>query len=275
MTSNFQGLWRNYLFLIVLVAFSIISIWWLTIQPLSSGTLIEQKHLWSSSYVFLSFCGGLFGILISRKWGGYRSAVGRSILAFSLGLFLQTFGQLVYNYYTLVAHVEAPYPSLGDLGYFGSIFAYLYGAILLAKTAGVKISLKSYHSQLIAVLFPLLMLSASYAVFLNSYEFDWTQPLKVFLDFGYPLGQACYVSVAILTLLLCGNTLGGKMRSPVLWILFALVVQYFCDSCFLFEANQGLWYAAGPGDYFYVLSYFLMSVSLIQLGVMYEHIRKS
>ena len=119
------------------------------------------------------------------------------------------------------------------------------------------------------------MLGLSYTLFLRSYEFDWSQPLKVFLDFGYPLGQACYVSVAILTLLLSRKILGGMMRGPILAILIALIVQYASDFNFLYQANQGTWFVGGYGDELYAISYFLMSIALMYIGHMFAKIKDS
>ena len=128
---------------------------------------------------------------------------------------------------------------------------------------------------MLAVVLPLLMLIISYSTFLVGYQFDWSQPLTIFLDFGYPLGQAVYVSIAILVLLVSRQFLGGMMRKPVLLVLFALIVQYICDSNFLFQANRGTWYAGGPGDYLYAVSYFVMSVSLIYIAMCFKKIKDS
>ena len=256
----------------------VITIWWFILGPFTSNdtdAVVHQKYIWGSVYQLLALWGAVCGLIISGRWGGTRSVIGRAIIAFSIGLLLQNLGQTVYSYYNLATHIQAPYPSVGDIGYFGSIFAYLYGAFLLAKASGVHVSLKSYHTKLIAVLFPLLMLWASYSFFLSNYDFDWSQPLKIFLDFGYPLGQACYVSVAILTLLLSRKMLGGIMRGPILAILIALFVQYCSDFNFLYQANQGSWFVGGYGDYMYAFSYFCMSIALMYLGYIFSRIKES
>lgn len=260
---------------VIIVIFLAISVWWLFVDPLHSDALVDAKHAWSSTYGVLSLVGGIIGLTISRRWGGHRSVLGRALIAFSIGLLLQTFGQVVYNYYTLVAHLEAPYPSLGDVGYFGSIPAYVYGVVLLGKAAGARISLKQFHNQILAVLLPLGLLTLSYFIFLNGYTFDWSSPLTIFLDFGYPLGQAVYVSLALLILIVSIRLLGGVMKKPLTLLLIALVVQYVCDFNFLYQANQSAWYAGGPGDYLYAISYLLMTLSLIYTGIVFRRIRES
>ena len=275
LTDLFRKHWTADVAVLLLI---IATIWWIVLHPFTPSdaeSIVYQRYIWGSLYQLIALWGAICGIIIARLWGANRSVIGRAIIAFSLGLLLQNLGQTVYSYYNLFAHIQAPYPSLGDIGYFGSIFAYLYGAYLLAKASGVRVSLLSYHSKLIAILFPLVMLWLSYFLFLRTYEFDWSQPIKIFLDFGYPLGQACYVSVAILTLLLSRNILGGMMRGPILAILIALIVQYLSDFNFLYQANQGAWYVGGYGDELYALSYFLMSIALMYIGHMFAKIKES
>ena len=93
----------------------------------------------------------------------------------------------------------------------------------------------------------------------------------MFLDFGYPLGQALYVSLALLTYLLSTKTLGGIMKNKVLLILFALAVQYAADYNFLSQAYAETWRNGGYGDAIYLLAYFLMALGLIQLKQSFIH----
>jgi len=223
----------------------------------------------------MAYLGGVSGLLIARKWGGSKSVLGRSVLAFSIGLLCQGFGQSVYTYYLFHFHIAAPYPSLGDLGYFGTIPFYIYGSILLAKVSGVKVSLKLYRSKIQALIIPVLMLLTGYFLFLRHYTFDFTAPIKTFLDFGYPLGQAVYVSIAILAFMLSRKILGGIMRKPILFLIYALILQFLSDYIFLYQFNAGNWYVGGINDFMYLSSYFLMTISLIQLGVTFDNIKKS
>ena len=119
------------------------------------------------------------------------------------------------------------------------------------------------------------MLIISYIIFLRNYEFDWTNKIKIFLDFGYPLGQAIYVSLAVLTLILTAKVLGGIMKKPVILFLVALIMQYVSDFNFLFQANNGSWYVGGIGDFLYMLSYLLMTLSIIQIGYSLRSLKES
>lgn len=256
---------------LILFLLVILTIWWAVLNPFDpEGASENARFIWGASYQVITIIGGLLGIRTALAWGGARSTLGRSILCFSLGLLLQAFGQSVYSFYNLYQKIEAPYPSLGDVGFFGSIPFYIYGTILLAKVAGAKVSLRAFVNQIQAIVLPLILLGTSYAVFLRHYEFDWTKPLQVVLDFGYPLGQATYVALAILAFLLTRKVLGGIMRMPTLLLLTALVFQYLSDYNFLYQFSKETWYVGGYGDYMYLVSYFLMAISLLQLDAIYH-----
>jgi hypothetical protein len=243
--------------------FVFFSLWWLLLQIAFKPDSLSH-HIFGGVYGLMAIWGSICGIFISGKWGGLRSVMGRAIIMFSLGLFAQEFGQVAYFYYNFILHANL-YPSIGDAGFFGSIPLYVYGVWLLAKASGIKIGFRSFRNKIQALVIPLCLLAISYFSFLNDYKYDWTHPLTIFLDFGYPIGQAIYISLAIVTYLLSRKSLGGIMKNIILFILFALVVQYTADSTFLYQSHVGNWYVGGINDYMYLVAYFLMTMGLLQL----------
>lgn len=259
-----QTIKKNWAAQVAVVFFVLFTLWWVFLKLTTEPESLHNQ-LFAAVYGVMALWGAIWGVNISLKWGGFKSVMGKLILMFALGLFAQEFGQLTYSYYIYFARVEVPYPSIGDLGFFGYMPLYLYGILLLGRAAGIKVSLRSFKSQIQAVFIPLAMLVFSYILFLQKYEFDWSNPLIIFLDFSYPLGQAFNVSMAILVYSLSRKILGGIMRSRILFILIAFVAQYLADFTFLYQANRGTWYAGGINDYMYFVSYFLMTLALIQL----------
>jgi hypothetical protein len=134
----------------------------------------------------------------------------------------------------------------------------------LSKASGAKFSFTSLWGKIIAVIIPAILLLSSYLFFLSDYSFEDTTPLLVFLDFGYPLGQSLYVSLAVVTYFLTKKFLGGVMKWRVLFMIFALVFQYTADSTFLYQVRTDTWYAGSFSDYLFLVSYFFMSISLVQ-----------
>lgn len=258
---------------IAVISFLILTFFWLILPSTGEPDTFYYK-IFSALYGLMAIWGGVWGIAIAKNWGGFKSVLGRSILMFSLGLIAQEFGQIVYSYYNYVLQI-VPYPSLGDLGFFAAIPLYIYGSYLLAKASGVKVSLRSFSSIFLAVLIPVLMLSIGYLIFLKDYAFDWSQPLTVFLDFAYPLGEAIYLSIALLTFLLTRKLLGGAMRNKILFILFALLAQFIADWTFLYQASKGVVYPGGVNDYIYLCAYILMTYGLFQLNTTVMKLRNS
>ena len=250
---------------LITLLFLALSSWW--VYLIASGYTHggSKPQLFAASYGIMALVGGLVGLAASKKWGGAKSILGKSLLLFSLGLFAQEFGQLTYSYYIYFLKEAVPYPSIGDIGFFGSVILYIWAAILLAKTAGVGVALKSKSRILFALFLPAAMLAISYTVFLRGYQFSFSSlnsTLKVLLDFGYPLGQATYVAIAFLTYLLSKKLLGGVMKKKILILLFALVVQYIADFTFLYQNIHEKWVVGGWNDYLYLVAYFIMAIAL-------------
>lgn len=259
---------------LIIILWVALSLWWCYIYLIQDGLNINGNLLWAATYQLVAVTGALSAIVIARRWGGWQSLMGRTMLVFSIGLLLQCFGQSVFSYYNLVTGIEVPYPSLADLGFFLSVPTYIYGTVLLGRVAGVHVLLKSAKHKILAALLVISIVGFSGFFFMNHYEVDWSEPLRVFLDFGYPLGQALYVSLAIITYILSRSFLGGIMRKYLLLILIALAVQYTADFNFLFQATRGTWLNGGYGDYIYLFAYFTMGLSLIKLGGAFRKIRE-
>ena len=244
--------------------------WWVYLQMFVEKENI-QYGIFTTSKAILAIFGGASGIYIARGWGGATSQLGRSVNMFSFGLFFQAFGELAWGYSANIQHISLPYPSWADLGYFTAIPFYIYGAILLAKSSGIKITIQSFRKKLIAIMIPVGMLIIAYMLFLHGYTFDVSNPVKIFLDFGYPFGEAIYISVAIITFIFSRTLLDGIMRSKALLILVALLVQFIADYTFLYTIDtyyQGNYVTLG-----YLLAFFLMTLALLHLKSIQVHVK--
>lgn len=257
-----------------ILLFMVITVLWITIylRGLTEGV---ENNIYTLSYPFLSLLGGIIGIISAKKWGGLKSLFGKSIYFFSFGLLAQFFGQLLYSYYIYIENIQVPYPSLGDVGYFGSVIFYIFAVLTLGRVIAVRMSLQKIGDGLKAFLLPCILLVASYFFFLQGYTFDWSQPTKIILDFGYPFGQALYVSLAIVVLFLSRSTLGGLMKNPIRFLILALLVQYACDFMFLYQSSRGTWYVGGVNDFLYSVSYFLMTLALVYILSMFKRIQET
>jgi hypothetical protein len=257
---------KLYLIIFVYVLFTI---WWVLLQFF----IPEESYFhdaFSDTYGVLALLSGFVGISIAGKWGGIKSYIGRSILFLALGLLLQFLGQVVYSIYFYLLHIEVPYPSYGDVFFFGSIPLYVFGAWYLAKAAGCGLTFQKFSNKVVSILLPLVLLLMSYYIFLRGIVVDLNHPVKVFLDFGYPLGQSLYLAMAFLTYLLSREVLGGLMKKRLLLILFAFSVQYIADFVFLYKQSRGIWTPGGVSELIYLNAYFIMAMGLVSLSTVFD-----
>ena len=270
----YEQLKSSRLFIFTTAVFLLLILWWLSIffRGLTSG--IENDAFTIVLPIF-TLIGGIVGWKYSKKWGGFHSQLGRSIGMFTMGLLVQFLGYMLYTYYIYILGVEVPYPSIGDLFFFGSVLLYIYGAYLLAKVAGLVFSFSNIKNKILGILIPLGILLASYALFLNGYEPHWENFLVTFLDFGYPIGQAVYVSIALLALLFSRDILGGMMRRPIILLLFALIVQYIADFSFSYQVSRETWYVGGTNDLLYMVAGYLMTLAILSIGNMFYKVQES
>lgn len=230
------------------------------------------RQLWVQGAQLIALIGSIVGFNLFRKWGGLSSVFGRSIFFFSLGLFAQFFGGTVFTYYTAIQGIELPYPSIADIGYFISMLSYIIAAYYVARVVGFRSVTQKIKGKLLAIIVPLLLLSLSYTIFLRGYEFDWTSPLIIFLDFAYPLGDAIYISLGILALISGSIYLGGIMKIPLSFLLLALLLQFISDFNFLYQAYNETWVVGGYGDFIYMTAYCVMFLSLLAIKSAFKNI---
>ena len=203
----------------------------------------------------------------SKTWGGFKSLIGKAIIFMSIGLLLECFGQFVWSYYNIIAKVEIPFPSIADIGYLFMIPAYTIGVLYFAKAAGAKYALKELGKNILTIVgVPIVMLSVVYFLLLKSNTINLSSPLemfKTFLNYYSPLGEAITISVAILSYILSRKYLGGKMKSRVLYMLFALLFDFLAGMTFLYQAAIGTYYNGGINDLMFATSFTILSIGLI------------
>ncbi len=245
--------------------------WWLAVKFFYKFE--GDDILWGNLYQLIALSGAIGGFIVSRKFFyGVKSLnlVRRSIIFFSLGLVMQSFGQIFFGFLIAFFKVNVPYPSVADIGFFGSVLCYLYALILLANVSGIKITIKSFWQRPEVVIVPIALLGISYFIFLGGYQSDWHHPMRVLLDFLYPLLEALYLSLSLVIFIFSKHLLKGMLRWPGLFI--AMFVQYVADFNFLYQAKNGTWVNGGYGDLLYMCAYLVLSLSLIQLGITFQKI---
>lgn len=268
-----MNIFKNKLQIFVTLVFLGFLGWWFSFQHVvqAQGRSVQW---FGGTYGIVALIGSIIGFAAARRWGGFKTQLGRALTFFSLALLAQEAGQLILTYYIYGSKIQIPYPSWGDVAYFGSTLFYICGAYFLSKTAGVRFSLKDNKYKIIAVAVPIALLAVSFFVFLHHHQYDWHKPLTVFLDLGYPVGDAIYISLAIVSYLLTRKMLGGLMRSAILILLLAFVLQYISDFTFLYQSSRGTYLAGRYDDLSYFVTYFIAATAMIRFNAVYSGLRK-
>jgi len=87
------------------------------------------------------------------------------------------------------------------------------------------------------------------------------------------LGDASYISLAIISYLLSRKMLGGIMRKGILVLIFALVLQYVADFTFLYQSSRGTYLSGKFDDLFYLIAYFVTTSAMIKFYYTYQSLR--
>src|SRR3989344_288741 len=262
---------RNWLSRVLLFVYVALFVFWINIY-LSGSQEGFINNLFGALYPLISLSGGIFGlVVVSKKWGGMKSLIGRGVIFLSLGLLAEVFGQWAWSYFVVIKQVELPYPSIADFGYFLIVPFYALAMYNFAKASGVRVGLKSMMGKLQAIAIPVLMIVIAYTLFLQHVEVDLSNPLRTFLDFGYPGFEAIAISIGILTYSLSVGVLGGVMKPRILYLVFALVAQYITDYTFLYQVGTETYYNGGIVDLMYMTSLLIMSLGVISLNKIEEN----
>lgn len=256
------------------IAFILLSIWWLSIY-FKHQTEGFENDLFTYLLLLFPFIGGIAGFHYARLWGGLKSLLGRSIFWLSFGLLSNFIGNLIFLYYIYFLGVEIPYPSVGDIAFYLSVIFYIIGSYQLSKTLPVKLAVQTASNKIISISIPVLILILSYVILLRGYDFETATPLLIFLDFGWQIGQAIYVSIALFVYWASKNVLGGLMKNPIILLIIALVSQFLADFHFSYQVNVETWYVGGTNDYLLMLSYFLMTLAIFSIGNAYYKVKDS
>ncbi len=252
---------------ILFVGYLLILISWWAVIFTQNKENTNLSYGFGAAYALIALVGSFLGFFyVAKGWGGFKSSMGKAIQFLSLGLFGLALGQLIWSYYNIIAKVEIPYPSIADFGYFSIVPFYGIGMLLLAKVGGAKVMLKQTGNKAIAVAVPALLLVVCYSMYIKGIEVDFSDPIKTFLDFGQPLGEAVVISIAIMTWQLSKKLLGGVMRQKIFFILFALVFQFITDFLFYYQNARGLYENGGLVDLLYSISFTLMAIGLLNMS---------
>lgn len=252
---------------IVAIYFFVLVVYWVVLN-FSGKTESTWNYLYSFLFSLTPLLGGLVGADYARFWGFTKSAIGRAILYTSLGLFSWGAGSMIWSYYNFFLNVPAPYPSISDVGFIGSIPLWMVGIINLSKATGAKFGLRHIRGRFFILAVPILVISVSYYLlviiardgFITNTE---EGILKVFFDLAYPISDVVILTTALIIFGLSLNYFGGKYKVSILAILFGFFFMYIADFIFSYTTTQGTFYNGSFGDLIFTIALSLLTFGLL------------
>lgn len=227
-------------------------------------------EVFTNIYYVIALVGGVLGILVARQWGGFGSYLGKSLSFLAGGLLLTVMGQLVNSYYVLISKLEElPYPSVAEIGFFGAVLFYIFGAYYLSKTVRLLPSIRkmSVGKKILLSLVPISMMAITFLVYFRNYSSEGSTTAQVILDFAYPIGQSIFATIALAVLFLSKDLYGGKLRGAVILLLLSFILQYAADTNFVYQDLAGNWVNGGYGDFLYLLAYSATALGVLSFNM--------
>jgi hypothetical protein len=246
---------------------------WVGLQLFGPKDDSTVNLLYSFGINTLAFIGGVFGVMVSKKWGGLQSILGKGILFMSLGLVSWgAVGGYIWSYYNFVLQQGVPYPSFSDVGFIAAVPLWALGMFYLARATGVKYGLRDVAGKMYLYLFPLVIFAVSYYFLVNVARggsvSDGGGSIKVFFDFAYPIGDVVIITIALLIYGLTMKLLGGLYKWPVRITLLGFVVMFFADMAFSYSTTVETYYNGNYADLLFTVALFLMSFGITHFDTM-------
>jgi hypothetical protein len=253
----------------------VVSIYFVGMVLLWAAVLVQGSKTANINYWYsflfglIPLAAGFVGMVKSKVWGRFRSALGRAVFFVSLGLFCWGFGESIWAYYNFFRHVPAPYPSIADIGFAPSIFFWLVGTIYLAKASGAWLALRrSRRAQLFTAAAVVGISALSYFLLIHVARGGVLVPqdestLKTVLDIAYPLGDFLAANLAFIVLVLSFKYLGGVYRPAIAAVLAGLFAMFVGDVIFSYATTVGTYYNGDWGDLLLCVGLFLLSFGVL------------
>lgn len=244
-------------------------IWWSTLDRTADVTPASNYWYTVLEGVF-PILGGIYGIILAKKWGFFYSSVGRAIMFLSLGLLSWGIGEMIFSlYYNLLLKIEVPYPSLADAAFIVSWPLWGIGMVNLSSATGAKYALKGATGKLTLVLFPIIIVVFSYYLLVTIARGGVISSsegvIKVFFDLAYPIGDVIILTLATLIYGLSFKYFGGKYKIAIYVLLFGFLANYFADFAFSYTTTLETFVPGGMADFLFTLAMFLLAFGVSSL----------
>ena len=223
-------------------------------------------YIFNFSYAFVPLFASLYGFKIAKRWGMFKSSLGKAIISFSISLFFWAIGELIWAYYNFFLNSNVPYPSWADAAYVLTYPFLAAGLIYLGQAMYVKLVLRKLGGKIFLFVVPLAVIASSWYFLVDIARggsiTSGGGPLTVFFDVAYPTGDALILAMAFLIFGFSFLSLGGRYKWPILFTLTGVVLEYIADFAFSYTTTVNTYYNGDWVDFIYLLSLALMCLGI-------------
>jgi len=196
-----------------------------------------------------------------RYWDYLGSRLSKIWLGFTLGMLLWFLGELGWAVYTMVLHVEIPYPSIADAFWLSGYVPLFIALLLYVENFQPKISVKMFLvagvivACMSAIVFSLLMIP----VFADASQQDL---VTLSISLAYPGLDIILFLEAVLGLLVFTVT-RLKGRIGVAWLLIntAIFANVLGDMTFSYTTLNHTYYSGHPQELLFHWGYLLFALA--------------
>jgi diguanylate cyclase len=228
-------------------------------------------YIFNFVYAFIPLYVGIYGFRIAKKWGMFKSSMGKAIINLSISLIFWAIGELMWAYYNFFLGSNIPYPSWADAAYVLTYPFLAAGLIYLGQATGVKFGLKNTLGKIFLFITPILLLIFSWYVLVvvarGGSITTGGGSLTVFFDIAYPMGDVIVLVMAFLIYGLSFKYLGGMFKWPIIITIFGVFLEYVADFAFSYTTTINTYYNGNWVDLVYLFSLVFMSLGVTLLDV--------
>lgn len=244
--------------------------WWVFINVTHMRDT-SLNYAFAFVYGFMPLLGGIAGMISASRWGMMKSAVGKALFFFSLGLITWGMGEMIWSYYNFALQVEIPYPSWPDALFIVSWPLWSIGVYYLSFATGARFGMKTANGKRLLFIIPIVAVIASYYLLIvvargGSFTV-YNEAFKVFFDLAYPIGDVVILTMAGLMYGLSVKLLGGRFKWPVLITLLGFVMNYFADFGFSYTTTVGSFFNGNWVDLLFTTAMFLMTFGVNSIDI--------
>ncbi len=240
--------------LLLLALQSIALIWWIYLQTQLTHTSLAN-YAFNVVYGSVFAVGGFAGIRSGIHLGGLRATVGRALILIAAGLVCYSIGQVIWAYYNVVLHQDAPYPSGADVFFASSLLLFAVGFLQILRMYQTFITKKTAIESIVVC----ACVVSIVFLLVGMPEIDSENAIATLLNWYYPIFDAVLASLAFMTLRMRGGSVDKGLFAYIAGMLFLALG----DNLFTIRSNNDQYWNGDVSDLMFALAGFFLSLGIV------------